>query len=231
MIEPVGVVFAVAWAIWSFIRYKRKALKPIVVGAVVSILIIAPWQIRIFKELEYPFFIKSTAGMNLWIGNNEAATGTVYNEDGYPVFGVDMPIELHERLFTALTEEGRHKILQSEAISYIKAHPLTTLKRDLWKIKLLWVCDKNHPKDRHPLNQIPNTILLILGGCGLVMVFIRRRDLSAYAPAFALWISYTLIYSVIVVVARYRFPMVALLAIPAAVALVGFYEFILQKIR
>jgi len=223
--EPVGAIFAVVFSIWSLLRDRKRALLPVAVAAAVTIAVIAPWQIRNFIVLEYPFFIKSTPGQTLWIGNNEAATGTTRNENDASIFYTDLPQELHERVKAEPTEAGRHKILKDEALSYIKSNPLTTLRRDLWRVKQLWVCDSNHPKDRHPLNQIPNTALLITGAAGLIILY-RKRKLAAYTPAICLWGAYTVVYSIILVVPRYRFPMLVLLAIPAAYALVSAFAIV-----
>ena len=184
--EPVGAFFAAIFSIWLLLRDWKRALVPISVAAVVAIALIAPWQIRNFVVLKYPFFIKSTPGQTLWIGNNEAATGTTRNEKDASIFYADMPQELHDRVKAENTEKGRHRILMGEAVSYIKSHPMITIRRGLWRVKQLWICDSNHPKDRHLLNQIPNAFLLIVGVAGLVILY-RRRKLIEYAPALCLW--------------------------------------------
>ena len=64
------------------------SIRNLVIAALFTTLIIAPWTIRNYAVLGGFVPVKSQFGFTLWVGNNPYATGTTFVDPKYaPLFG------------------------------------------------------------------------------------------------------------------------------------------------
>jgi 4-amino-4-deoxy-L-arabinose transferase-like glycosyltransferase len=170
------------------------------------------------------------AGLNLFSGNNERATGLPSSPPGLR----DIP-EYEEADARRLAEQGVGRPLTSaevdrywsnQAWTFIRDHPgpwLTILGR---KIAVLWnayeVPDNNHYaflRERFiPAVWLGLTLAVVgpLALVGMLLPFWRRRGVTAFYLA---WLAYMLTPLIYYVRGRYRLPLVPFLAVLAGVGI------------
>jgi 4-amino-4-deoxy-L-arabinose transferase-like glycosyltransferase len=146
-LAAVGLFFACIWA-W---RLRSKSLNLAEIGARLVIflitfyLVLLPWGIRNYIAIQQFTISSTTAGLNLWKGNNPGAA------DFYPFLDVDVLEGLLRELpaepgwwdklrdIPGLTEAQRNIAFRQTALDYILEHPLRFLEFGLLKVYTLWL--------------------------------------------------------------------------------------------
>ena len=213
LVVPAIAVSWLAWVSW------RDALRSTALVAGVAVAVVLPWTVRTFIQLDAPVLIATNDGANLWVGNNEHATGTWMSWTGAPDDSWGYP---------AGNEVDESNRLRNEAVRYALSHPWKTAK--LWPAKYDYTFDDSfgyvahfslvtrteklpHWMDRPELeNWIndPAHLVFRLGLAGIVLALLLRRDLWMLLPAIAALLLPVFIFFGL---DRYQVPLLPLLMI------------------
>ncbi|MBD3348767.1 MAG: tetratricopeptide repeat protein, partial [Candidatus Eisenbacteria bacterium] len=251
LLRPTAVALLAAaalWALWLRRSGVRRALtRGLLPLAIAAAVVVLPTTLRNYAVSGDFVPVVSTAGINLYMGNNPNATGLV--EVRIPDLGTYRDCFEYPALLDALSEEVGSPLSHAEASShfmrraleYIRTHPGRTA-RLLWKkTRLYWgpheIAHNRAPENVRlgstPLRRAPVThaLILALAMLGVLSAVVsrrlgrdtpleqRRRDanrgwqvLVLVSWSIGLWFLAVLPFFVS---ARYRAPMVALLAVLA----------------
>ena len=196
--------------IWLFLNLKgvlhNKLLKICLVFSI-AILVIAPWLVRNYLVFNKFPLLKSTAGLNLWLGNNPSSSGTFFSKGGEDLF--DVITKKFPEGFK-LSEVEQDAIFYREAIDYIKANPFNYLKLVIKRFYYFWWFPPDEfatgsTTSYKKLMTVPYTVILIL--CIMGIFNIMRENWRGCLLIIALMLSISLMYSLFVVGhLRYRVP-------------------------
>ncbi len=127
------VLLPVALVFWIVRHGWRLSLGRLVLAAAVTMLVITPWTVRNWIQLDSPVAIATSTGVNLRIGHSPDSTGTfVYFDD--PIDGVPGD---YARLATQ-TEVRAYSVYTQRALSYALRHPGRELALTAQKIRYLF---------------------------------------------------------------------------------------------
>jgi 4-amino-4-deoxy-L-arabinose transferase-like glycosyltransferase len=231
------------WMLWLLRRQGRirsllGSLALLVAG---SILVVVPATIRNWVVARDFVPISTNGGINLYIGNNPAATGLVYAMTDVGVLDTcyDWPgivANTEKKLGRKLTDSQVSRYFADEAVAYILRHPGSTLKTLAQKTLLYWgPAEPADNKEVHAerraspvlrLNPWNFGIALGLGLTGILMILWAARRPKAtgdrHAPPYqtemvvAFWIVIGIWYLSFLpfgITSRYRVPTIPLLMI------------------
>ena len=113
--RPAGLFMLPAWAFLILYDTRGRSWRPMAAAVflLMTALVITPWLIRNQRLGMGPFMLSSVSGVNLYIGNNDAAVS-----DGSMV--VDVP--WHE-MKNELGEAGRDRWAREQTMNWILRHP------------------------------------------------------------------------------------------------------------
>jgi len=216
----VGLIY---WLRQSSAARRRSAL--LLAGSLLlAIAIVFPWTARNYLVFNRFVPLKTSFGLNFWMGNNPNATGFLYTMSGTPMPETLAP-EQRDYL-ASLNEAERYAVLQHEALAWIAAHPDRFLELTIKRLGYLWLISPTYQVTgehivepgyfylARSLIQIP---LLILALIGAGLVYRHHR----HALLICLWwlLAFTLPYAISVAGnTRYRLPVEPILLILAAIA-------------
>lgn len=196
--------------IWLLLNIKdtfRNKLLKISFVFIITILVISPWLIRNFVVFNKFPLLKSTAGFNLWLGNNPSASGTFFSKSREDVNLIIL--RKFPKAFD-LSEVERDSIFYGDAINFIKTNPLYYLKSVLKRFYYFWWFPPDglvsgNVNSYKIFMAVPYLILLI--SCTIGMVTTMRENWQEGLLLIALMLSISLLYSLFVVGhLRYRVP-------------------------
>lgn len=133
-VRPAAVLLPVVMALLWLIRKKSPVniLRHSVIIYALALMMIAPWIYRNYRLWGKFTLISTNGGVNLYIGNNPDAAG------GYPdTLDFSFLPERHE----GLTEAELDALFYREALNYITAHPVKTLRNCFNKFYYMWYSD------------------------------------------------------------------------------------------
>jgi len=221
--------------IWLFLlagTWREKVKKALLVIAT-AFLIVSPWVIRnyiVFKE--FPL-MKTTLGVNLWLGNNPRATGTFFLPSGEPMDAI-LPEAWYKGF--AFSETEQDKILYDEAMVYINKNPQHYARLLLKRLYYFtWFPPDNllskEGRLYKKLFKIPYGFILMSSAIGITL-FLKRNSRDTFLLC-AIILSVVGLYSFFIVGhARYRLPIEPYLIVFSAYAIcviLDKYQFIISK--
>jgi 4-amino-4-deoxy-L-arabinose transferase-like glycosyltransferase len=190
---------------------------------VLALLTVMPWTIRNYLVFNEFVFVKSSLGLNLWMGNNEFATGTPIFDGGD---GVDFAEESRGAYplladVKSMNEARRDKVFMKAALSYMKDNPGRTVWLTVKKAFYFWIYDRYKVKTLARRKAMEARRALIWRGYAIVNVVMvglclaavsllwRRKDLNMDRTVILVFIfSISLVYMVAVVGhLRFRVPL------------------------
>jgi len=200
----VALVFLLAGAHFP----PKERFRQLLLSVLVSGLVLTPWLARNWVVHKNFVFVKSVAGLNMWIGNNPQATGsdrlalTSSGEVDRRYITMAMDPVLERKVCEAHTEIEKDRILGSAAADFIRGHPGQALRLAFRKAVLLWWRDPLHPLGREVVYQTCELALFLAGLAGLVLGLCRREPFCILAT----WLMgcQTAVYMVFFVLPRYR---------------------------
>jgi hypothetical protein len=219
------------------LRGGLKAAKPALVFTLIAFACLAPWTIRNYRVFGSIVPVCASGGLNLWIGNNPAATG----DDRYQAAdivrgdfarGEVLPDEFEQlppevrRTFSRIpidrnSQIAKDEVLKHLAVDFMRLHPKEEAILSLKKIFAFFVFDPRHDKGRQPMYWLPSILLSLLAIWGAVLrgKKLLRQDLLLVASIlFAVGVSV-----VVFVLPRYKIVIDPFIMIFAATGLCGLF--------
>lgn len=221
-VRPTAWPMLVIFPVCSYLadRHWRGAVLTLVVSAVTAALLFAPWVHRNYQLFDRFVLVAANGGPNLWMGNNPASNG------GY------MP--LPERAFA--NEVERDRFYGSEAVAFIKNHPLAYLQLSVRRavmtydretIGVVWnqtgIEGRLGARALQPLKLLSTAYwlaMLSLGAWGVWRTW-RLGRLAQVWPLFAALLFFAAVPVMTVAQDRYHVPIDPLLAIFASWGIFG----------
>lgn len=182
---PTFIFLLLVLALWSWIYQKERITARISLLLVPAILVVGAWSLRNFAVFNTFVFVSTNSGENLLLGNSENTT---------PNGGRTIDFSSYERQAAGLNEVQRDQYFRDQAISYIKAHKLTSLK--MYFLKLVNFFNyRNELVTNSEASTASDILLLVTFGLLLLLALIRLA-LSKSLPLTPFEILLTAIYVV-----------------------------------
>ena len=201
--------------IWDWRANRQTMVRIAFLGLLAVVLTIAPWTVRNARVLHAFVPVASGGGNALLTGNNPFATGTyrtgvefeTWFDDEARRRGVENPEEL--------SETERSGLSAAVAWSFIFGHPVDALALAAKKTHIFWFYPITHTDsdvELHLLAVGSDAVLFMASVLGFLSVwFLRRRLIIPVAAVVFFWLVQTVLHAE----ARFRLPLIPLLALPA----------------
>jgi hypothetical protein len=185
LLYPTPSIFGLCSGAWLLFAAgpgkRRRAAACVGTALAATVLVISPWAVRNFLVFHRPVPTVTSFGLNLFIGNNDYATGSQSGLDYYtmrssPKFLATYPWLAPERCSN--DEIGIADRMFKSAVGFIRRHPARAGALFLRKFAVFWWSDPDHPAHGSRVETVylvSYLMLLALGGLGLVQ---RARSAS-----------------------------------------------------
>lgn len=247
--RPNVLVFAPFGLLWIFTGFEKtfeiKRWRHGVLFVLGCVLAVAPVTVRNYTVSKDFVLVSSSAGINLYIGNNESADGTFGLPDGS---GLDMARLYQSSKSVAEAVTGEADLKPSQVSRYWAGRAFGFMSRDkgsaarllLRKIQLFWnhyeipnVHNKYYVADAYaPLLRRLFVGFGLIVPLALVGILLALRGRLAPPPV-RLYAAFILVYACSVipffVTARYRMPVVPFLIVFAALAVWRVFELVERR--
>ena len=223
-LQLLGLAVPLSWGITGQLK-KREGLGKLVLFVLGAVLVIAPWTIRNYIKLGAFVPLRTAFAYNVWRGNHIGATGTVRTFEGTDID--DAIPEDYRNLVEAHMvpdEIERDRFFAAEVKRFIREHPGEYLRLTLTRFLYFWWRDMTHPLTGHPFYVIPWMIILVFAVLGVWRSLRNWRQWSLWGLQV---IGFTLLFSLTIVLPRYRMPIYPAMFLLAAVGL----EYAYSKVR
>jgi 4-amino-4-deoxy-L-arabinose transferase-like glycosyltransferase len=152
------------WAAWQ--TRQRLRYSPLL-GLLALLLVFAPWPIRNARALGAFIPLRSTVGLELWMGNRDGATGFL-DESVFPLFNRG-----EYEQYVAKGEAAYMGEKSALAKAYMRAHPGVFLR--LSGVRLVRFWSGTGSKDGSVLFAVHALLTTCLGAVGMWRLCQRRR--------------------------------------------------------
>ncbi|MGB8538163.1 MAG: glycosyltransferase family 39 protein [Acidobacteriaceae bacterium] len=152
------------WAVWQ--TRKTVRYSPLL-GLLVLLLVFAPWPIRNARALGAFIPLRSTVGLELWMGNRDGATGFL-DESVFPLFNRG-----EYEQYAANGEVAYMRNKSALARAYIRAHPGVFLRLSSVRFVRFW--SGTGSKGGSVVFAIHALLTSCLGAVGMWRLWQRRR--------------------------------------------------------
>jgi hypothetical protein len=158
--------------------------------------------------------IRTNFWVNAWRGNFPGATGTARNTDKI-LHDLALDSEYRNIIDPMLTgnELSREASYKKLALQHISDDPLRYFGLSVKRLFYFWAIDPTHPMTGHPLYWAPWFLLLVLSILG---AFTAKPYWHDYSFWYLLFVITTAVYSLMLVLPRYRIPLIPGLILLAA---------------
>ncbi len=220
-------------------RSPARALRQYLVPVVCAALLMTPWVVRNWIQLDGFVLTESYLGYNLWIGHNVNANGTgKLRVGGGGLISADSlglkeasghypePPRLVAELRTAKTDPQVDRFYRRQAFRDIEKNPSREVGLTLRKIFYSWWRDPKSVFTKHPAYLLPWSFTLIFFVIGLAKSFVRPRR---YLLVYLVCAVTTLLQVVFFVVPRFRLPVYPFVFGVAALGLVQLAEMVAAR--
>jgi Dolichyl-phosphate-mannose-protein mannosyltransferase len=160
-------VAMMGWAAWNTQRGSRTAP---VLGLLAFIMVFSAWPIRNAYQFHAFIPLRSTLGMEMYMGNRPGATGRL-DDSLFPM--------INKPEFASYVASGEVAYTNgklAEACAYIRTQPGIFLKMSLRRAYRFWAGTGNI--DGPPIYEIHSLLTTVLGAAGLALLYRRRRTLG-----------------------------------------------------
>ena len=152
------------WAAWQ--TRKTVRYSPLL-GLLVLLLVFAPWPIRNARALGAFIPLRSTVGLELWMGNRDGATGFL-DESVFPLFNRG-----EYEQYAAIGEVAYMRNKSRLARAYIHAHPAVFLRLSSVRFVRFW--SGTGSEGGSVVFAIHGLLTSCLGAVGMWRLWQRRR--------------------------------------------------------
>ncbi|MER3522631.1 MAG: hypothetical protein C4326_00835 [Ignavibacteria bacterium] len=193
---------------------ERKAWKKMVPAVGVALaawcIVLAPWTVRNANVHNAFVPVSSWGGVSLLLGNNPYATGTWSTRPGFEEW-LERSAEQKGVRLDELSETSRSAFMAELAVSFIADHPGDAAALAAKKLYMFWIypiANSDSDTMQQALCVLGDIILYALTIVGVVACAKKGTALWVTAIAF-----FTLVHVAMHVEARYRLPLVPLIAL------------------
>ncbi|MCX6639731.1 MAG: glycosyltransferase family 39 protein [bacterium] len=229
-LQVLGLAIPLSWRINGFLS-GREGIKRFFIFVFGVVLIITPWTLRNYIRLDAFLPMRSAFAYNMWRGNHPGASGTVRNEKGENidvVMAKDYAAYIEAHL-DSTNEVARDRFYAAEVRRFIRENPTGYLSLTFKRFKYYWFYDPTHPLTRNPFYILPWILTLVFAIPGLWISLRKWRQASIW---YLQILGFTALFSLTIVVPRYRMPIYPAMFLLAAVGLDSFYiRFFARRIR
>ena len=234
---PNCLIFAPVIAAW-FVHQQRRSLAPWVLA--VALLTLTPSAVRNYRVSGEFVPISTNFGINLYAGNNPSATG---HDVDVPGFGTSFD---HLRLVAlaedeagvALTHAAASRYWSSKAVHHMVQSPFGTAALTLKKGWMFWADREIFSNKELNIARTESRILLVspwrwsvlLGLATLGLAASGRRRPAALGLAAGIGL-FSLTYLPFFVTARYRVPVIPILAVLASLGVDELLDWEWERLR
>jgi hypothetical protein len=176
LINPALLPSLVAIMGWVAYVTRRESFTGPLVGLLALVLVFAPWPVRNAVDFHAFIPLRSTVGLEMYMGNRPGATGRL-DETLFPM--------TNRAEFASYVSKGEVAYTNgqsAQAWSYIRANPGRFLTLSLRRVYRFWAGTGN--ADSPAVYELHALLTTILGGAGLVFLWRSRR--RAFAVLMAL---------------------------------------------
>lgn len=202
------------WPSW------RKSLAHLAILLASTLVCLAPWLVRNYRVFGSWVPVRTSLGLNLYIGNNPDATGTY---QGARDLIAKQTTSAEQESLMQLDEYQYSELLGARARDWIVHHPAAFAWNCLKRVFYYWLPEARGLENLRGWVRVAfAAVLLAVGGFGFVMSLGRPLR-----PTILHW---TLVfypvgyYLTVSSISRYRYPMIPLLIVFMAVAAVRLYQ-------
>jgi 4-amino-4-deoxy-L-arabinose transferase-like glycosyltransferase len=200
---------------WELRTNRRVMWRITGVVVLAATLVVVPWTIRNARVLHAFVPVASGGGNSLLTGNNPFATGTDRCMKGFEGWFDNEARQRGARDPESLPETGRSRLSADIAFSFISEHPGEALRLAAKKTYIFWIYPITHTDSNaglHLLAVCSDIFLLVAATVGVFSLWYLRRR---FWPLFAAFLFFWLVQVVLHAEARFRLPLIPLLALPA----------------
>jgi hypothetical protein len=200
LLSPVVLsVFGTLLVLWLVWNRNSRGLHSAAVLAVCCGAMIVPWIVRNFVVLGSPAIVRDNFGLELAVSNGDRALPL--NEENTVSDAFRHPFTSHREgaIMQSMGEIAYYRMRSAEVRRWIEDHPGRFVELTLARIRVFWFTPTNSA-----LKTIFFSALVVLGACGLVVVYRRHRK-AAYVFA-TLWLVFPLPLYLVEISPRYRYP-------------------------
>ncbi len=197
---------------WAWWQTRKTFLYSPLLSLLVLLLVFAPWPIRNARELGAFIPLRSTVGLELWMGNRSGATGFL-DESVFPLFN-----RWEYEQYVAKGEVAYMQDKSALAKAYVRAHPSDFLR--LSGVRFIRYWTGSGSRDGSVVFILHGVLTTVLGTAGAWRLWQGRR--FSLAALFLLpLLLFPLPYYITHAEFRYRLVVDPLLTILAAYAVSG----------
>lgn len=223
-LQLLGLVVPISWRITGRLR-GREGLRRLALFIVGAVLILTPWTIRNYVNLGAFVPLRTAFAYNMWRGNHVGATGTVRTLDGGSADeAITDDYKAYVEAHMVPDEIQRDRFFAGEVKRFILEHPGEYLHLTLTRLFYFWWRDMTHPLTSNPLYIVPWVLIVIFATIGVIRI---RRDWRRWSVWGLQIVGFTLLFSLTIVLPRYRMPIYPAMFLLAAVGL----RFVFGNIR
>jgi hypothetical protein len=210
-----------AWQSWKNGTQGKSALRHAALSCLVVILCCVPWTIRNYLTFHSLVPLRSTLGLQLWVGNNPKAR-PIWLGENHP-----MNDPLERRQYIALGEIDYMAQKGKDAVTYILAHPAHEARLIYGRFVMLWAGGSLNPAgDFIASHSLWFRYVLLFNLCAafgaFLGIFMLFSNGSIYAfPLAAGPIVFPFAYYLTLALPRYRHPIDPTLMLLLAIAIVN----------
>ncbi len=214
LLNPATLQVTASVVVLSAARTRENLLRALRHQAILVLCVVAtlsPWAIFNYFHLGKAIFTRSNFWLEFQVSNNDAATPLLERNTSTPALKRMHPSQdLDQRnLVRALGEPAYMTLKQHEATQWVASHPGKFLWLTLQRAGLFWF-----PEMSRPWQSGYEAVITLAGFAGMVRMFRNRHPFASFLATSV--VSYSLVYAVIQVSPRYRFPIEGLLLLCAS---------------
>lgn len=167
LVNPALLLALLALMGWAAWQTRNTLPYSSLLGLLVLLLVFAPWPIRNARALGAFIPLRSTVGLELWMGNRAGATGFL-DESVFPLF--------NRGEYEQYAEQGEVAYMRDKsglARTYMRAHPGEFLRLSCLRFLRFWIGTGS--KDGSVLFAVHALLTSCLGAVGVWRLWQRRR--------------------------------------------------------
>ena len=213
-------VAAIVWIAWTSLLAASRRRVGILIIVWVPLVVISPWLVRDYQVARHLIFVRGNFGMELAVSNNDCATPlmkvnieTVCTKAIHP----NESLQAAQRV-AQIGEYEFNRECMRDAIPWIEHHPVRFIQLTMGRLLLFWFpVSRDIPGGIARLTGIVIAVITALSIPGIVLLW--RRFRFAAAMLFFGALAYSLIYYIVEVDFRYRYPTLWINVVAASYAL------------